>query len=69
MNEKFDISSNIADGGTQWYFSIVRVDVEAADSTAAIFSAILLPARTRIGHFRVPKILTFKMRSSAQPFL
>ena len=51
MNEKFDISSKVADGGTQWYFSIVRVDVEAADSTAAIFPAILLRTRTRTGHF------------------
>ena len=68
MNEKFDISSNVVDGGTRWYFSIVLVDVEAADY-AAIFPGILIPTRTRIGHFQVRKLLIFKMRSSAQPFL
>lgn len=46
MNEKFDISSNVEDGGTQRYFSIVLVDVEAADSNAAIFPAILIPTGT-----------------------
>ena len=35
----------------------------------AVLATTLVKRPALIGHFRVPKTLTFKMRPSAQPFL